>query len=132
MYNALMRAPFFFDAAQLEARARASAPMFAAAKPFPHIVWDELLPSDVAAHAAHVFPESNAECWLDWRVRDTVHQPRKQGIGDASRLSGVDSWLRQLLYEFNGAAFVRAIETLTCISGLIPDPYYYGGGLHQI
>jgi hypothetical protein len=39
---------------------------------------------------------------------------------------------RQLLAELNSSAFLSFLEQLTGIVGLIPDPHYFGGGLHQI
>jgi hypothetical protein len=39
---------------------------------------------------------------------------------------------RHLLAEFNSAVFVDFLERLTDIPALIPDPHYFGGGLHQI
>ena len=77
--------------------------------------------------AARVFPPLTAACWLDWRVRDPVHQPLKLGVGDAARLDGVDPWLRHLLNEFINAPIIRFLETLTGIPSLIPDPYFSVG-----
>jgi len=37
-----------------------------------------------------------------------------------------------LLNQFNSSVFVDFLESLTGIEGLIPDPHYFGGGLHQI
>lgn len=39
---------------------------------------------------------------------------------------------RFLLYQLNSSMFVRFLEKLTGISGIIPDPHFQGGGLHQI
>jgi hypothetical protein len=39
---------------------------------------------------------------------------------------------RHLLAQFNSSTFTSFLEDLTAISGLIPDPHYLGGGLHQI
>jgi hypothetical protein len=44
-------------------------------------------------------------------------------MGDVTRL---------LLYELNSSMLVGFLEQLTGIEGLIPDPYFWGGGLHQI
>ena len=40
--------------------------------------------------------------------------------------------IREVLGEFNSAVFISFLEKLTGIEGLIPDPYYRGGGMHQI
>ena len=39
---------------------------------------------------------------------------------------------RLLLSQFNAATFVNFLEQLTGISGLIPDPHFFGGGMHTI
>ena len=37
--------------------------------------------------------------------------------------------LRHMLREMNSRQFVLFIETLTGIEGLLPDPYFIGGGV---
>jgi len=39
---------------------------------------------------------------------------------------------RQLIWELNSGTFIRALEKLTGIENLIPDPSLRGGGLHQV
>ncbi len=39
-------------------------------------------------------------------------------------------FLTQLFYAFNSAPFLRWLEGLTGIGGLLPDPYFHGGGVH--
>jgi hypothetical protein len=39
---------------------------------------------------------------------------------------------RDLLREFNSPGCLQFLETLTGIGNLMPDPYFEGGGLHQI
>ncbi|MGH7009896.1 MAG: 2OG-Fe(II) oxygenase, partial [Caulobacteraceae bacterium] len=38
---------------------------------------------------------------------------------------------RTLFYGFNARPFLRTIENITGIEGLIPDPYFLGGGFHE-
>lgn len=40
--------------------------------------------------------------------------------------------LRQLFYTLNSLPFIQMVEAITGISGLIPDPYFAGGGFHEI
>ncbi|MEL7487011.1 MAG: 2OG-Fe(II) oxygenase, partial [Pseudomonadota bacterium] len=40
--------------------------------------------------------------------------------------------LRRLFYAFNARPFIRVVENITGIKGLIPDPYFLGGGFHEI
>jgi Rps23 Pro-64 3,4-dihydroxylase Tpa1-like proline 4-hydroxylase len=39
---------------------------------------------------------------------------------------------RNLLAQLNGPAFIDFLQELTGITGLVPDPHLFGGGLHQI
>ena len=126
------REPFVFDADRLRQLAREHHDAYRRADPFPHVVIDSFLPEPVAEETLKAFPAPSSDVWLDWRRRDTVHQPRKQGIGSAERLAGVPAFLQQVLFAFNSYPVVEFLEILTEISGLIPDPHYTGGGLHQI
>ncbi|MGH6693323.1 MAG: 2OG-Fe(II) oxygenase, partial [Gammaproteobacteria bacterium] len=48
------------------------------------------------------------------------------------QLDAIESpFVTSLLYALNSAQFLRFVEALTGVSGLIPDPYYLGGGLHE-
>ncbi|WP_026169165.1 hypothetical protein [Sinorhizobium meliloti] len=39
---------------------------------------------------------------------------------------------RQTFYSFNSRPFIRVIENITGMKGLIPDPYFAGAGIHRI
>lgn len=39
---------------------------------------------------------------------------------------------RQLLYALNSKPFIAFLEAMTGIKGLIPDPYFMGGGIHVV
>src|SRR5262249_32356073 len=39
--------------------------------------------------------------------------------------------IREMLREFNSRQFILFLETLTGIEGLLPDPYFIGGGAHM-
>ena len=45
---------------------------------------------------------------------------------------GISPFTRQLLNQFNAATMIEFLEALTGIEHLVPDPHYWGGGLHQI
>jgi hypothetical protein len=71
------------------------------------------------------FPDPNdAEWWVfDSERERKLASPDDTAMGPATR---------HLLSELNSAAFVRFLEELTGITGLITDPHFVGGGLHQI
>lgn len=93
--------------------------------PFPHAVLDGLFPSAVLDEVLAEFPGPGS---LDWH-RFNNERERKLGMKTGD---GLPSRTLNLLYYLNSAPMVRFLETLTGIQGLVPDPYYEGGGLHQI
>jgi hypothetical protein len=102
---------------------------FLTAKPFPHIVIDGLFPDDLLEQVIEEVP--SPEEWRahpEWRAADRA---------DAKKLMVNRTWMlgpvtRHLLNEFNAAVFINFLEELTQIHGLVPDPHYFGGGIHQI
>jgi hypothetical protein len=126
------KTPFLFRIDELEEIGSANHDSYINAEPFRHAVFENFLPKKDADSALRLFPKPSSEIWLDWTKRDTVHQPKKQGIGHASRLKGVATDLLNLLNAFNSYPFLNFLEKLTGIDKLLPDPYFHGGGLHQI
>jgi hypothetical protein len=99
---------------------------FDRADPFPYVTLDNFLPVDVLHRVVEDFPAP--EQHPDWvRVtRDTaikLSESRESMMGPA---------VRHLLAQFNSAVFVEFVEQVTGIRHLVPDPTYFGGGMHQI
>lgn len=109
---------------ELRARWEASAP-------FKHLVVDDFLRETDAALLSETFPSPEHSVWLDWRKRSAA-QYGKQGPGDSRRFRWLDWRFRHALLEFNSDDFLALLEAATGIRGLIPDPYFTGGGMHQI
>lgn len=114
------------DAGKLHRLAVEHAPAYAAATPFPHAVLHDVIDAAVLRSVA-----AAAQAEVDQgRVEIREHAfSRKGSAGHNRDWSGAT---RALFHEFNSATFVRFLETLTGIQGLIPDPHYLGGGLHVI
>lgn len=100
-------------------------PAYAATAPFPHSVIDDFLPPDLADRLLQEFPDSRK---IDW-IRQ--QNPRSKKLSTEA-LDEVQPFTYQLLNHFNSPAALRFLERLTGIQGLVPDPYFVGGGLHQI
>jgi len=126
------RTPFLYRVDELEQLGAENHQTYINAKPYRHSVIDNFLPKKEAEHILKLFPEPSSELWLDWKKRDTLHQPKKLGIGHASRLGKANPDLLIFLNAFNSYPFLNFLEKLTGISKLLPDPYFNGGGLHQI
>lgn len=132
LFNSEPKVPFVFDTDELEKLALIHQSNYAEAVPFKHIVLDDFLPKLYAETALRHFPDPSSEVWFDWRGRETVHQSRKQGVGHASRMTKLSPYIQNILQAFNSYPFLNFLEKLTGISKILPDPYFYGGGLHQI
>jgi len=93
------------------------------ADPFPHIVLDDFINVDLALSLSAAFPGPDE---ISWVVRDNENNRRRYQHNETK----VPTLLREMLREMNGRQFVLFLETLTGIEGLLPDPYYIGGGVH--
>ena len=116
---------FQFDRARLTALADSKRAEYAAGRPYPHIVMDDFLPEAVLDSVLAEFPRPQDAEWIEF---DSATQ-RKLASKDDS-VMGPNT--RRLLAELNSSAFVDFLERLTGIEGLVGDPHFEGGGLHQI
>lgn len=123
---------FLLDRKALLSRASTMREAYRDADPFPHAVIDDFLPTAVAERILAEYPSVEDPVWLDWTQRDTVHQPRKLGIGHADRLENIHAYIQHALFTLNSSPMIQFLEELTGIQGLTPDPHFIGGGLHQI
>jgi Rps23 Pro-64 3,4-dihydroxylase Tpa1-like proline 4-hydroxylase len=120
--NELLQESFL---ANLEALGREKAETYRTNKPFPSIYFDNFLPPGPLEAALRDFPEPKR---LNWQKFNDPNQ-KKLAFDAVERLPGS---CRDILYFMNSRPMLQFLENLTGIEGLIPDPYYTGGGLHQI
>ena len=102
---------------------RSLADQYRNASPFPHIVIDDFLEPDVLRGVLTDFPSSGDKDFFD-RDQERLkfqYQPHESSSG----------LVRNLFAELNGQAFLGFLEELTGLKGLISDPYFNGGGLHE-
>ena len=116
---------FCLDYDYLNDLAEKNCQSYAQAQPFPHIVMDNFLPEGVLDQILEEFPKPGE---INWKKFDAAAEKKLAStsvlqMGEATRF---------LLYQLNSSMFVRFLEKLTGISGIIPDPHFQGGGLHQI
>lgn len=99
---------------------------YAFAEPFAHTVIDNFLPSEMAEQILTHFPR-------EMKPHDKVYD---KGYGGQFKRQispyDCDEWLKSAFAFFNSPAMLEFLEGLTNIKGLIPDPYFAGGGLHEI
>ncbi len=116
---------FRLDPKTLGPLAAAERSIYAAAQPFPHVVIDGLFPADVLHQVLAEFPEPHGP---QWRAFDNPRE-RKLATNDGWEIGDATA---QLLAELNSAAMIDFLQELTGVGGLVPDPHFIGGGLHQI
>lgn len=99
---------------------------YATAKPFPHAVIDGFFEPEPLRAAAKEIMAIPADRWMR---RDHDDQVGKLWIQDPYSLPPVT---RDLLLLMNTEPFVKWLEHLTGIGGLMPDIAYEGGGVHKV
>lgn len=114
-----------FESGHLLALADEHRGEFATATPFPHVVIDDFLPSWTIDRLVDEFPAPGSHGWERYQSA----RERKLASNDVEDLP---RFTRHVLSQFNSGVFVGFMERLSGIEGLIPDPWFDGGGLHQI
>lgn len=112
-----------FDEDASKAAGVALAERYQAAEPFPHIVLDDFLPVDFLRSLLSEFPDSTGKTYFDRDQERLKFQYPPRDIPGRR--------MRNLVTELNSPAMLRFLQAMTGIKGLIADPYYLGGGLHE-
>ncbi len=115
---------FFFDPENLAKIAANLSIEYSNASPFPNVVIDGFLPEDVLDKVLQEFPGDDKE----WRQQKAFYEQKNSMEIDTA----FGPFTRHLMAQFNSSTFVNFLEKLTGITGIIPDPHFRGGGLHQI
>jgi hypothetical protein len=110
----------------LESLGEANAERYRTNHPFPHIVIDDFLPPELLEDVLANFPNPKAN--LEW-TRFNSEEEKKLAFPVADQMPGP---VRDMLYFLNSKPALEFLEKLTGVDALLPDPYYSGGGIHQI
>ena len=124
MTTATTTADDLIDYARLAARLRPLAAEYPRAEPYPHVVLDDFLDREVARRLVAEFPPIDPAGWTNY----THVNERKYGRSDRRVFPPTIGRVVDLL---NASAFLRILQDLTGIAGLLADPSLEGGGLHQ-
>ena len=99
---------------------------YAFAYPFCHAVIEGFLPNNLAEQILTHFP-------VEPKAHDKIYQ---KGYGGQFKRqvqpTDCDEFTRGVFAFFNSASMLRFLEGITNIQGLLPDPYFAGGGFHEI
>lgn len=117
--------PYHLSAERLDALADENRERFRTAEPIPHVVFDDFLPEWVLDRVLEEFPDPGDVPWKEFKQATS-----RKLASDGDAFFG--DFTRHVFSELNSATFLQFLERLTGIDALIPDPYFFGGGLHQI
>lgn len=115
----------YFEPERLVKLAKQYSEEFKQGHPYPHIVIDDFLDPEALEKVLEEFPKKDQKVWHDYQS----HYENKQELNGEGKMG---DFTQHLLYQFNSAPFLQFLENLTGIKDLIPDPYFYGGGVHQL
>jgi Rps23 Pro-64 3,4-dihydroxylase Tpa1-like proline 4-hydroxylase len=113
--------------ANLKEAAARLAPQYQNAHPFPNIYLDNFFKEEVLDQVVAEFPDID-------KLKDKIYynNPNEDKLatkGDAQ----FGEATRKLVYYLNSQPFLEFLQEVTGIKEtLIPDPYFEGGGFHQI
>lgn len=99
---------------------------YASARPFPHIVLDDFLPVELVTRVMEGFPTGQRASDGVFNIGYGGEHKRQITPEDCDRFS------REVFHFFNSRPVLQFLEGLTGIDGLLPDPYFAGGGFHEI
>jgi Rps23 Pro-64 3,4-dihydroxylase Tpa1-like proline 4-hydroxylase len=99
---------------------------YSSAEPFPHIVIDNFLPNELIEEILSNFPSDPTANEKLYERGYRGHHKRQINPNECN------AFVRKVFAFFNSAPMLQFMEKLTSIDGLIPDPYFNGGGFHEI
>jgi hypothetical protein len=112
------------DLARFAARCDAQRTAFAAAQPFPHVVFDDFLEPSAAEAMLAEFPQTG-DAWTHLH-----HVNEKKRICGARERLGPAT--RAVVDALHGPEMLAALERLTGVAGLRADPRLDGAGLAEM
>lgn len=115
----------YLDIDQMTDKGADLAQKYSSAEPFPHIVIDDFISPEILEKCLAEFPN---EVDPESVTFNRAQERNKTGFHPDYMSPSIKS----LFYSFNSRPFIKFLENLTGINGLIPDPYFLGGGFHEI
>lgn len=94
-------------------------------EPYPHVIIDDFLPPEILETCLREFPKESDSAEEKF---DRAQERLKESFNPDTLSPSV----RSLFYSFNSRPFIRVVENITGIKGLIPDPYFAGAGFHRV
>ncbi len=115
----------FLSESHLEKLAKEKSYEYQHAEPFSHAYFDNFLNPEVLDKVIAEFPGVDDPQWQEYKSEV------ENGKLASAKYELIPPHARYVLDQLNTPTFLQFLENLTGIKGLIPDPYYVGGGMHQ-
>lgn len=116
----------YFGKEAAQATGAALSAAYTSATPFPHVVIDNFLPTELIETILANFPIDKSNNEINYEKGYKGLHKRQVDPNECNQ------YLRGVFQFFNSAPMLQFFEKLTCINGLIADPYFTGGGFHEI
>ena len=100
---------------------------YQAALPYPHVVIDDFLPPALLDNVLNWFEAEKTN-----NNNNVIFDRAQEKFKSNFQPDSLSSEIRQLFYSFNSRPFIKILENITGIKGLIPDPHFLGAGIHEI
>ncbi|MGE0408446.1 MAG: 2OG-Fe(II) oxygenase [Amphiplicatus sp.] len=114
----------FLDPASLAEKGRDLAERYRSNAPFPHIVIDDFITPALLDACLAAFPSAPDP---DSASFDRAQERYKTSYNP----DHLPARARSFFYSLNSRPFIQFLENMTGIKGLLPDPYFLGGGFHE-
>ena len=98
---------------------------YTAAKPYPHVVIDNLFEPLVLDRLVAEYPQEDNRDWLVWNTKNELKTTSK-GI------NGLSAFSQLFCLWLNSTEVIKAIESIVGIPNLVGDPLFHGAGLHEM
>lgn len=113
-----------FDAEAMKSKGLDLAEAYRSADPFPHVVIDDFLSPALLDMCLEDFPNARDP---DSQSFDRAQERYKTSYNP----DYLSPRVRALFYSLNSRPFLQFLENMTGVAGLLPDPYFIGGGFHE-
>jgi len=99
------------------------APQYQGKQPYDYGCFDNFLPIEVL--------ERVREEVLALGSKDPEHSSGNERLKTSFNPDALPAYTKAVFHALNSRAFIQFLEQMSGIKGLIPDPYYFGGGIHR-
>lgn len=103
---------------------KAAAESYQSKSPYPYGCFDNFMPPEIL--------DKVRDELRDLPAAETFFNRPQEKLKAAYMPERLGPYTRALFHSLNSKAFLAYLEELTGIDGLIPDPYFAGGGIHVV